>query len=457
MASSDEHHAVYRQDRVITIKDVKREIEEGRSRGDIVAGGLFCSHLSEMTFVIGKKKNKNGEARATHFRHLRKPDPLKVDDRDPLGNGNLTDAPCGCSSRHLTAQVLLRDLDYSKYEVRFTEWRDCKNPACCKTVYRSSSWSGRLTRAELEVREACGKFVSDVVFYNGKATEPAWRAEVWASHRTDHARRAGYDHGEVKAEHVIESFERVMRKPFNYRQTFRVDFRDKDKAKALGAEWDGNKNTWFTRTEKARVALQKAGFQHTGHTPLPRITLRCEGSATEQYDVCEHCAEQKRKHKQEQLAEQERKRAEDAERREQQRVQEERWRAVRVEKEQRRADERAKERERQRVEEEQRRAEEEKEEQERQRVEEEQRRAEEEKKRLEDEERAQARKRSEALQADRDVKAKSMQVECTSGVWIAGTNAVGMSQDDIDKARAARLARKAESKQTSREKRKRGK
>ena len=228
MRDADEHHSVYRQDSILTIRDVERELEQKHTREHIKAGGLFCSHGSEMTFVICSK-------RANHFRHLATADLAKKSKKeDAPGNGLAPGTSCGCSSRHLDAQALLRDHDYSMQPVVFTEWRDCFKPECCRQVYKAE---GRPS-VRLEVREENGKFVSDVVYYREDDGEPCMRVEVLASHKADRARRAGTEFVEVEADHVAESF-------------------------------------------------KKAGYASS-------VTLRCEGSCTGHYEVCHPCVERKR-------------------------------------------------------------------------------------------------------------------------------------------------------------------
>jgi hypothetical protein len=227
-ADADEHHTVYRQDSILTIRDVERELKQKHTREHIKAGGLFCSHGSDMTFVICSK-------RANHFRHLVRADSHnKSKNGDAPGNGLAPVTSCGCSSRHLDAQALLRDHDYSRQPVVFTEWRDCFRPECCRTVYETE---GRPS-VRLEVREENGKFVSDVVYYREDDGEPCMRVEVLASHKADRARRAGTEFVEVEAHHVAESF-------------------------------------------------KKAGYASSA-------TLRCEGSCTGHYEVCHPCVERKR-------------------------------------------------------------------------------------------------------------------------------------------------------------------
>jgi hypothetical protein len=228
MRDADEHHSVYRQDSILTIRDVERELEQKHTREHIKAGGLFCSHGSEMTFVICSK-------RTNHFRHLVTADfRNKSKDGDAPGNGLVPGTSCGCSSRHLDAQALLRDHDYSRQPVVFTEWRDCFKPECCRQVYKAEG----MPSVRLEVREENGKFVSDVVYYREDDGEPCMRVEVLASHKADRARRAGTEFVEVEAHHVAESF-------------------------------------------------KKAGYASSA-------TLRCEGSCTGHYEVCHPCVERKR-------------------------------------------------------------------------------------------------------------------------------------------------------------------
>ena len=252
----DEHHAVYRQDSVITIRDVERELQMKRTRDDIKSGGLFCSHGAAMTFVICSNKSN-------HFRHVSLTGPKTS------GGTSSTQPPpvqCGCSSRHLNAQALLRDHDYTTQPVAFTEWRDCKQPSCCKTVYTTT---GNL-EVRLEVRECGGKFVSDVVYYeeDGKA---CMRVEVLATHKADRARRAGTEFVEVSADHVAASF-------------------------------------------------KNAGTS--------QIVLRCEGSCTGKHEVCLRCAHaaklaaEARRIRAEEMAKNERGRRVAEERK----LQEERWR-----------------------------------------------------------------------------------------------------------------------------------
>ena len=228
MRDADEHHAVYRQASILTIRDVERELEQKHTREHVKAGGLFCSHGSEMTFVICSK-------RTNHFRHLVTAGfRNKSKDEDVPGNGLVPGTSCGCSSRHLDAQALLRDHDYSRQPVVFTEWRDCLRPECCRTVYKAE---GRPS-VRLEVREENGKFVSDVVYYREDDGEPCMRVEVLASHKADRARRAGTEFVEVQAYHVAESF-------------------------------------------------KQAGYASS-------VTLRCEGSCTGHHEICHPCVERKR-------------------------------------------------------------------------------------------------------------------------------------------------------------------
>ena len=228
MRNADEHNSVYRQDSILTMRDVERELEQKHTREHIKAGGLFCSHGSEMTFVICSK-------RANHFRHLAKADfATKSKKGNAPGNGLAPGTLCGCSSRHLDAQALLRDHDYRRQPVVFTEWRDCFKPECCRQVYKAE---GRPS-VRLEVREQNGKFVSDVVYYREDDGEPCMRVEVLASHTADRARRAGTEFVEVEADHVAESF-------------------------------------------------KEAGYASS-------VTLRCEGSCTGHYEVCNPCVERKR-------------------------------------------------------------------------------------------------------------------------------------------------------------------
>ena len=243
MLDGDEHHSVYRQDSVLSISDVEREMHlklpfltKKGARDDIKAGGLFCSHGSRMTFVIS-------ENRKNHFRHVVAPTAREGN----YGGGSSAPTSCGCSSRHLDAQALLRDHDYSKQSVAFTEWRDCKKPECCKTVYTAT---GALD-VRLEVRENQGKFVSDVVYYSDN--EACMRVEVYATHKADRDKRVGTEFVEVSAQHVAESFKAV-----------------------IGAT----------------------------------IVLRCEGSCTGQYEACVPCAERKRVEREQAEARRQRKRVE---------------------------------------------------------------------------------------------------------------------------------------------------
>ena len=185
MASLDEHHTVYRQDGVVSIQDVTREHETGLKSGlsenhvrkDVKAGGLFCAHGCPMTYAVCRE-------RANYFRHLGDGDKARG------GGGG---APCGCSSRHMDAQIVLRDNDYTARPIVFIEWRDCKLPGCAKRVYTAETG----VAVALEVREQGGKIVSDVVY--SEAGEPRFRVEVWASHRTDRTRRSGLAFAEVAA------------------------------------------------------------------------------------------------------------------------------------------------------------------------------------------------------------------------------------------------------------------
>lgn len=225
---SDQHHAVFRQDAVLTMRDVERALAQGHTRKDIKAGGLFCSHGSEMTFCICATK-------ANHFRHVVAPTAPGNGKDAGTGPWNATNG-CGCSSRHLDAQTLLRDHDYAKQPVRFTEWLDCLKPACCKTVFDATC---ETLTVRLEVRENGGKFVSDVVYYDA-AAKACMRVEVYATHKADRARRTGTEFVEVAAQHVVESFKKA------------------------------------------------------GNNSSSPITLRCEGSCTGQYEVCQPCVQRKR-------------------------------------------------------------------------------------------------------------------------------------------------------------------
>jgi hypothetical protein len=220
MYTSDKHHTIYRQDAVITIRDVELELTQQRTRKDIKAGKLFCSHGTEMTYVICRQKTN-------HFRHVYS----NIEKSGAGGTSKHPPAMCSCSSKHLDAQVMLRDHNYKTQPVMFTEWRDCHRPGCCKVVYTASG----KPEVRLEVREQGGKFVSDVVYYeDGK---PRMRVEVLATHKADRARRAGTEFVEVSAEHVI-------------------------------------------------ALLKKEG--------APSLSLRSESSCTGQYEVCQPCAEKRR-------------------------------------------------------------------------------------------------------------------------------------------------------------------
>jgi len=201
MSSVDKHHAVYRQysnrpNGLITIRDVEKELREQHTRGDIKAGGLYCSDKCLMTFVICSDKSN-------HFRHV-----SLVGPKTPRTITSSTQPPpvqCGCSSKHLDAQALLRDHDYKTQPVAFKEWRNCKQSDCCKTVYTATG-TGDL-KVLLEVREYGGKFVSDVVYYEDG--EARMRVEVLATHKADRVRRAGTKFVEVSADHVVASFKKV--------------------------------------------------------------------------------------------------------------------------------------------------------------------------------------------------------------------------------------------------------
>ena len=397
MRNADEHNSVYRQDSILTMRDVERELEQKHTREHIKAGGLFCSHGSEMTFVICSK-------RANHFRHLAKADfATKSKKGNAPGNGLAPGTLCGCSSRHLDAQALLRDHDYRRQPVVFTEWRDCFKPECCRQVYKAE---GRPS-VRLEVREQNGKFVSDVVYYREDDGEPCMRVEVLASHTADRARRAGTEFVEVEADHVAESF-------------------------------------------------KEAGYASS-------VTLRCEGSCTGHYEVCNPCVERKRIARE--RAEAARKQAEAAR---------EQAEAAREQAEARRREEQQRGAERRRMTEEARvRRSKVAEEVQRRGAVEEWRRFEEqqqEKARLQNERRREAEREAERVCLAEDARKKeevrvriaeldarraaheaalacptSMEVVYTPNFSVSlGTDAPEVSQEEIERLRAARLERQAE-------------
>lgn len=382
---NDEHHAVFRQDTVLTMRDVERELAQGRTRGDIKAGGLYCSHGSEMTFCICTTKTN-------HFRHVVAAAPGNGAGK---GFGNSANG-CGCSSRHLDAQTLLRDHDYAKQPVRFTEWRDCLKPGCCKTVFEAS---GEAPTVRLEVREKKGKFVSDVVYYredDDGAAVPCMRVEVYATHKADRSRRAGTEFVEVVAQHVVETFMMA-----------------------------GNSSP---------------------------ITLRCEGSCTGTYEVCQPCVERKRLAREQAEARRREALRQEAERRERAKQQEAERRRAYAEEELRQEERRRQheaEAERRRKEAEERRRREEAE----RREAEERRREAERVRQLEDErKREEERVRIAALDAARAVReaerakvAASMEVATLPSFRVTlGTDAPKMSQEEIEQRRAERMARRAE-------------
>ena len=227
MSRLDQHDTVYRQnDGLLTIAKVKQEIDNGHSREDIMAGGLRCSHGSKMTYVDPKTKQ-------LHFRHFPVArDPSRADTQSNDAHG--PSARCPCSSVHMDAQALLRDHDYAKRPVRFTEWRDCYQPECCKTVFTADT---RLV-VKLEVREQGGRYVSDVEFYEYDKGPRLAIVEVYATHRADRERRQGLTFFEVRALHILEAFQRTP--------------------------------------------------------PGQPIVLRCEGASSGTYDVCQPCRERER-------------------------------------------------------------------------------------------------------------------------------------------------------------------
>ena len=159
-----------------------------------------------MTFVMFKNDYKTN-----HFRHVSLSGSKTSGGGFSDGTSAQPPIQCGCSSRHLDAQALLRDHDYTTQPVVFTEWRDCKKPSCCKTVYTAT---GEI-EVRLEVREQGGKFVSDVVYYkDGKAR---MRVEVFATHKADRIRRVGTEFVEVRAEHIVESFKNAGTSPITVR------------------------------------------------------------------------------------------------------------------------------------------------------------------------------------------------------------------------------------------------
>jgi len=395
----DEHHAVFRQDTVLTMRDVERALALGRSREDIKAGGLYCSHGSEMTFCICTTK-------ANHFRHVVAP--TTPGNGPGKGPGNNTTNGCGCSARHLDAQTVLRDHDYAKQPVRFTEWRDCLKPECCKTVFEASS--GETLTVRLEVREQNGKFVSDAVYYredDDAVAKACMRVEVFATHKADRSRRVGTEFVEVAAQHIVDSFKKA-----------------------------GNSSP---------------------------ITLRCEGSCTGTYEVCHPCVKRKRIAREQAEARRREAQRQEAERRERARQQE-------AERQRLRAEERVREEERRRrreAEAERRRQEAEEQRRAREAEAEERRRKEETLKlhrwarnaeaerarRLEAEQRQEAeRVQIAALDAARAVReaeraevAASMEVPTLPSFRVTlGTDVPPTSQEEIERRRAERMARQQE-------------
>ena len=390
MRDADEHHTVYRQDSILTIRDVERKLEQKHTREHIKAGGLFCSHGSEMTFVICSK-------RTNHFRHLVTAGfRNKSKDEDFPGNGLVPGTSCGCSSRHLDAQALLRDHDYSRQPVVFTEWRDCLRPECCRTVYKAEG----MPSVRLEVREKNGKFVSDVVYYREDDGKPCMRVEVLASHKADRDRRAGTEFVEVEAKHVSESF------------------------------------------KEAECASS--------------VTLRCEGSCTGHHEVCHPCVERKRIAREQaeaarEQAEAAREQAE-ARRREEQQREAERWRMT--EEARVRRSKAAEEVQRRGAVEAWRRFEEQR--QEKARLQNERRReaeCEAERVRLAEEARYKEEVRVRIAELDARRAAHEAALACPTSMEVVytpnfsvslGTDAPEVSQEEIESLRAARLARQAE-------------
>ena len=192
----DQSDEVYRQNRsndsphVFHIEDVLRELERGHSRNEIKAGGLFCSHKTEMTFVIPTGRN-------AHFRHLLP----KVQSARDVRTGETGARPtCPCSKDHLKAQVMLRDHNYQAKPVKFTVFRDCRK--CSQVVYLADDH----VFVNLETREVdeCGhRFVTDVVYRSKSDGAIEQRIEVWRTHKTTPSNRQGREYLEVRCDHVL--------------------------------------------------------------------------------------------------------------------------------------------------------------------------------------------------------------------------------------------------------------
>ena len=175
----EEHRCVIRQDKLLRIEDVERELKAGKLRKHIKAGGLFCSEGHCMTFVICENKRN-------HFRHVCLPAIKGGSNIIPSGSG-------GCSSRHLEAQALLRDHDYRVRPVEFGEFRACKRSEHTKVVFTAAGD----VDVKLEVRESSGKFITDVLFYKHRVE--TMRVEVFATHKTKRSSRVGIEFVAVAA------------------------------------------------------------------------------------------------------------------------------------------------------------------------------------------------------------------------------------------------------------------
>ena len=203
----DEVHAVYRQNQtssapyVIDIDEacfefkahVGNGLSGGVARKIVKAGGLFCSHGAEMTFVVCKE-------RRSHFRHVKRNS--GEDDGRVVASEKQRDGAvcCPCSTDHLEAQVALRDHDYTKTPVLFKVYRECK-------IHSDVVFSaGPDVRVALEVRELdAGKrlFVTDVAYTSAGSQRTLHRVEVLRTHKASTTNRENRPFLEVRAEHVL--------------------------------------------------------------------------------------------------------------------------------------------------------------------------------------------------------------------------------------------------------------
>ena len=195
------YNTVFRQTpngpEVITLCQVIEEQNAGKSRNAIKAGGFVCCLGHPMTYA-------SGAVIRPYFRH----DTSKSRKTVSTTQSMQTHVGCGMSPQHLDAQIYLRDNDYQKRTLHFSQWRKCG-------LHTDTAYTAKgNVHASLEVRMENGRFVSDVAFWPDKQTYQAddqkthvqMHLEVEASHKADGERRQNIVYLELKADHIIDKF-----------------------------------------------------------------------------------------------------------------------------------------------------------------------------------------------------------------------------------------------------------